>query len=139
MGQQQSSPSNLTINGGGSSTSVSIGHVTTHSLASQGARNLTITPVPHASPSSTIHHLPNSEEPSQVITNSNRIINQSATPVTVQQLGRTPTVASKTSVTSTTGRNGKDAQRRSLSTNAHIVTRSSTPGSIQQPDTTGVD
>ena len=45
--QQQSSPSNLTINGAGSSTSVSIGHGTTHSLASQGARNLTITPVPH--------------------------------------------------------------------------------------------
>ena len=44
--QQQSSPSNLTINGGGSTTSVSIGHAT-HSLASQGARNLTITPVPH--------------------------------------------------------------------------------------------
>ena len=45
--QQQSSPSNLTINGGGSSTSVSIAHGTTHSIASQGARNLTITPVPH--------------------------------------------------------------------------------------------
>ena len=44
--QQQSSPSNLSINGGGSTTSVSIGHGT-HSLASQGARNLTITPVPH--------------------------------------------------------------------------------------------
>ena len=90
-----------------------------------------------ASPSSTIHHLPSSEVPSQGITTSNRIINTTGTPVTVQQLGR-PT-ASKTSVTSTTGRNGKDAQRRSVSSNAHIIARSSPPGSIQQPDTTCVE
>ena len=90
-----------------------------------------------ASPSSTIHHLPSSEEPSTGIANSNRVI----TPVTVQQLGRTAAVASKTSVTSTTGRNGKDGNtlRRPVSSNSHILSRSSPPGSIQQPDTTGVD
>ena len=54
---------------------------------------------------------------------------------------RPVTIASKTSVSSTTGRSGKDghAQRRSMNNSTEMLSRSSPSGSIQQPDTTGVE
>ena len=94
-----------------------------------------------ASPSSTIHHLPGAEETSQGTVNSNRLITPSGTTASVVQLARPTTIASKTSVSSTTGRNGKEAHalRRSIINNTDILSRSSPSGSVQQPDTTGVD
>ena len=79
-----------------------------------------------ASPSSTIHHLPNQE---------------TVAATSVVQMTRPVTIASKTSVSSTTGRNGKDghAQRRTMNNSTEILSRSSPSGSIQQPDTTGVE
>ena len=93
-----------------------------------------------ASPSSTIHHLPGSEETPQGI-NSNRLIHPSGTAATVVQLARPTTIASKTSVSSTTGRIGKEGHghRRSVANSSEIMSRSSPSGSVQQPDTTGVD
>ena len=92
------------------------------------------------SPSSTIQLIPSSQGSSQGIVNSSHIT-PSRTGASVLQGTRSTTIASKTSVSSTTGRVQREGsgQRRSIAGSTASVSRSSPPGSAPQPDTTGVE